>query len=106
MVYDPGSPEPEITDISASPNPFSPMAGETCTISYNLTYDARVRIRVGVDGGPLVKTLLDWELQFAGPHSVIWDGTDEMGYIVEPGDYKVAFWADTIPENSIIVEEE
>ena len=106
VVYDPPAPDADITDVSATPNPFHPSQGETCTIYYNLTANAKVRIRVGVpDGGPLVKTLMDWTPQQAGQHSVVWDGTDENGVIVDPGQYEVVFWAEGYPENGIIVEQ-
>ncbi len=53
---------------------FDPRTGE---IRYILPVEARVRIRMGVAKGPLMRTLLNWEPQEAGEHRLIWDGADD-----------------------------
>lgn len=46
------------------------------TISYVLTEPATVRIRVGSKSGPLHRTLVNWEKQENGSHTIKWDGMD------------------------------
>jgi len=62
------------TDLS-----FDAQAGE---IKYTLPEPALVRIWIGLkDGGPLLRTLLDWEPRSAGEHVEVWDGKDSTGLI-------------------------
>lgn len=46
------------------------------TISYELTQPAIVRIRVGSKSGPLYRTLINWQKQKKGKHTIKWDGLD------------------------------
>jgi hypothetical protein len=41
----------------------------------------RARLRVGLQGFPHLRTLLDWEPLEAGPQSVVWDGRDASGFV-------------------------
>lgn len=53
---------------------------ETGEIKYTLPEPALVRLRVGIkDGGPLVRTLVDWEKRKEGPQTEVWDKKDESG---------------------------
>lgn len=55
---------------------------ETGKIKYTLPEPALVRIRIGIkDGGPLLRTLLDWESRPAGEHTEGWDGQDASGKV-------------------------
>ena len=66
--------EPASGSILASDIRFYPTTGD---IHYTLPEPALVRIRIGIpDGGPLLRTLIDWERRDAGPHVEIWDGKD------------------------------
>ena len=64
------------------PNPFNP----TTTIEYSLPARSHVTITVYNLLGRRVKTLFDGEKTY-GPHSVIWDGTDNNGKTVGTGIY-------------------
>ncbi|MFC1572702.1 hypothetical protein ACFL6M_03795 [Candidatus Eisenbacteria bacterium] len=64
--------------VVASETAYDP---ETGSISYMLPEPALVRIRIGVQNGPLLRTLVDWEPRAAGQHVTIWDRTDETGNI-------------------------
>ncbi|MFA0809724.1 FlgD immunoglobulin-like domain containing protein [Microbulbifer epialgicus] len=51
---------------------------DTGQIRYHLSQPARVSIRVGLkEGGPLLRTLLDWAPRPAGAQAESWDGWDE-----------------------------
>jgi hypothetical protein len=65
------------------PNPFNP---ET-TISFSTTENmANTEISIYSMKGQKVKTLVDHELS-AGQHSVVWNGTDDVGKAVSSGIY-------------------
>jgi len=50
------------------------------TLSYRLAEPALVRIRIGIgNGGPLIRTLVDWEPREAGPQIEVWDRRDMSG---------------------------
>jgi hypothetical protein len=46
------------------------------TVTYQLPAAARVLIRLGVQSGPLLKTLVDWKPRMAGAATEYWDGRD------------------------------
>lgn len=79
---------------------------KTGQIDYVLPKAARVRIRIGIkDGGPLLRTLIDWQAQEAGKHSITWDGMDSSGVMSLLGNPNVFIniAAYSLPENSIIL---
>jgi len=67
---------------SNHPNPFNPST----TIRYELSAGAPVKLEVMDVTGRLVATLVD-EVQQAGPHSVLWDGTGPGGRRASSGVY-------------------
>jgi hypothetical protein len=73
------------------------------TVSYHLDRDARVRIRAGISGGPLLKTIVNWAPRLAGDREENWDGRDESGHIdvVDQRDYRLIAEAVSLPEHSI-----
>ncbi|HYV19473.1 MAG TPA: FlgD immunoglobulin-like domain containing protein [Verrucomicrobiae bacterium] len=79
---------------------------ERRVIRYSLPAPARVRIRVDLrDGGPHMRTVLDWALREAGPHEEAWDGQDDSGEI-RLADHPmslVMIRAYSIPDNALIV---
>jgi len=56
--------------------------------------------------GPRVKTLLLRKPQKAGSYVMVWDGTDDLGNLVEPGEYLISVWGWRLPDNAIIVSKE
>lgn len=80
---------------------------EKKSISYVMPKAGRVRIRLGIkDGGPLLRTLIDWEPREAGEKSELWDGMDVSGimeFYKEPK-LQIAIVAFSLPENTIIVK--
>jgi len=55
--------------------------GQAGTVTYRLPAASRVLIRLGVQSGPMLKTLVDWKPRVAGSITEYWDGRDESGLI-------------------------
>jgi hypothetical protein len=64
------------------PNPFSPRT----TIRFSLAEKGPAELRIYDVNGRLVRTLADGMLE-AGPHQMVWDGTDDAGRVVAKGVY-------------------
>ncbi len=64
------------------PNPFNPST----MIQYNLKEPKHVTISVYSQSGQLVRTLVNAR-ESAGPHSVVWNGSNESGELVASGIY-------------------
>lgn len=77
-----GSRPPELLLDQNYPNPFNP----TTWIPFYLPEDGRATLRVFDVQGRLVRVLRDREYR-RGPHSVVWDGTDDNGTAVSSGVY-------------------
>ena len=76
------------------------------TLSFFLSDASRVRIRAGIQRGPLKKTLVEWEAFSAGEHALSWDGYDESGSIVvwdEP-DFVISATGFTLPPHSMVIK--
>lgn len=75
-------------------------------VRYRLDQPARVNIRFGLrDGGPYVRTLVDWVPRPAGAHSEAWDGWDAsraMNLARHPK-LATAVKAYSLPENTVFV---
>ena len=68
-----GSPV-DVTDLV-----WDAAAGE---VRYRLPNPARIRIRLGLEnGGPLLRTLIDWVPRMRGNHAEPWDGRDASGVL-------------------------
>ena len=77
---------------------------ETRAITYLLPEAARVMIRLGVQDGPLLNTLVDWEPRVAGEITEHWDGRDRDDLIdlFEHPRFKMLITYFALPENSVI----
>ena len=64
------------------PNPFNP----TTDIRFSIAQAGRVEVAIYDVNGRLVKTLVDGKIE-AGLHSVVWDGTNNLGAKVGSGVY-------------------
>ncbi len=74
---------PAVNALSQNfPNPFNP----TTTIHFGLRMKGHVSIRIFDVAGRLVRTLAD-EVRDAGPHSVTWNGKNNLGNKVASGVY-------------------
>lgn len=74
-------------------------------VSYVMPKAGRVRIRAGIQKGPLLRTLIDWEPREAGRNAEPWDGTDESGLIdlFKIPERELFIFAYSLPDNSIIL---
>ncbi len=82
----------------------SPNVQQDGAITYVLSRAARVRLRVGVENGPLVATPVDWKPRVAGRVVEQWDMRDSSGILDlrNRRDWKVALAAFTLPDPSVI----
>jgi immune inhibitor A len=81
----PDLPAPEVV-ASVSPNPFRNEA----KLSFSLDRTGRVSVVIYDIKGRRIKNLADQAFE-AGPHTVVWDGTDSRGESVCPGIYFYRF---------------
>jgi hypothetical protein len=65
------------------PNPFNPST----TIRFSLPVAKNISLTIYDMVGREVKTIIGNEVYAAGPHSVEWDGTDNLGRVVASGNY-------------------
>lgn len=74
-------------------------------VTYHLPEPARIRIRAGVKGAALRKTLIDWDAQTGGDHAILWDGMDESGteIIWDQEGFMLSAIAFSLPPHSILV---
>ena len=80
------------------------LSHEMGTFDYKLGQPSRVRLRVGIQGSAMAKTVVDWEPRVAGTITERWNGMDE--------DNLVSIWNRerfvmiltyfSLPENSVI----
>lgn len=79
----------EEKETEFQPARFRPDAGETGAIRYHLSQPAivRVYIRPKARRFLVVRNLVDWDEQEAGEHTIIWDGKDTRGNILDPSHY-------------------
>lgn len=73
-------------------------------ISFKLDVPARVLVRAGIKSGPMLKSLLNWEVRDAGLSRLAWDGFESEGVVNlrERRDLALVATAFELPEHSII----
>ena len=84
------TPEAWISNVSDSPDAFSPNADnryDTSTISYFLTKKGSVTIKLYDENNNLVRTLKDNLLESEGANTAIWDGRDDNDNLLADGTY-------------------
>lgn len=86
---------------SNAPNPFNP----TTTITYSLTEEGPVSVKIYNTQGRLIRTLVDGQAA-AGSHSVVWDGLNNAGEQVSSGMYfyKITTAHETITERMMLMK--
>ncbi len=89
----------EVDDVTAAR--YDPESG---TFVYKLPAPARVLVRLGIESGPMLKTLVDWKPRVAGTITEYWDGRDEDRVINlrdQPG-YRALVTYVTLPAATVI----
>ena len=100
QIYDPtalsGGEGHDLTEVTVDP--------DSKVITYRLPVMARVLIRLGVQDGPLLKTLVDWQPRVAGEITEYWNGRDQDNLIdlLNHPRFKMLITYFTLPENSVI----
>lgn len=101
----------EYTPNRTWPSTFNPYKGIPVTSTYTVNKPAEVSFyfwtrdnsRPGSTIAP-IRTLFIRELKAAGSHTEIWDGVDDNGVPVNPGQqYPITLWVYELPDNVIIV---
>lgn len=74
------------------------------TLSYRLPSASRVLVRLGIESGPMHRTLVDWKPRAAGQVTEYWDGWDESRQVRfrdAPG-FTILITYVTLPEATVI----
>ncbi len=100
---------PEITAAATQAliSPNGDQDRDATTLSYTLSEEATVRIEVLDANGQVVRTLVADETQPAGQGFVTWDGTDDSGWRVADGLYRLQITAAGVARSvsrSVLVE--
>lgn len=99
-IYDPvtfsGGVSHDIVDVD--------IDQENHTINYRMPEIGRVLIRVGIQGGPLMNTVVDWQPRVKGAVTEYWDGRDSDGLVDLYSDRKTKMIVTyfSLPETSVI----
>lgn len=98
--YNPGA---ESGGMSALVYPEIEQGSLPIRIRFELTEPLRVRVRVGIDRGPLLATPLDWQPLSVGAHEITWAGTSPHGALTpDLNQLKVLVDAYTLPRLVIL----
>jgi hypothetical protein len=82
VMVDAESEPAEFTVVQNYPNPFNAMT----TIEFTIPADGLTRVNIYNTAGQKIRELVSSYLS-AGRHSVVWDGTDQLGNWVPTGLY-------------------
>jgi flagellar hook assembly protein FlgD len=78
---------PVVSELTASPDPFSPKLGETTTISFNLSESAYAKVTIYNSSGTRVRTLTSGSFKTNLSRSFTWNGKTNGGSVVRAGIY-------------------
>ena len=78
---------------------------ETSSMRWVMPKAGYARLRIGIEGFPHLRTLLDWEPLEAGEHTMVWDGLDASGliHLKDHPHLSVKLSVFAMPDNTIIV---
>jgi hypothetical protein len=78
---------------------------DTGTLKWIMPKAGYARLRIGLEGFPHLRTLMDWEPLEAGEQSLVWDGLDASGLIrlSEHPQLSIKLQAFALPWNTVIV---
>lgn len=75
------------TDVNTFPRSINPYLGQTTAINYKLDSDQIISLDIYRDDDELVKNLVSNKLRVSGEHNEIWEGKDNLDFIVADGCY-------------------
>jgi len=94
---------PTVTNVTVSPDPFNPLT-ETTRINYTLSECAYVAIKIfSTNPWTLRRTLIKWEKQLWGFHSIPWDGKDDSGDNLPLGTYHIRIYVTDLAANKATI---
>lgn len=76
-----------ISDIHISKDTLNPYLSENTAITYRLTSNAKLSIKIYNAQNNLVRNIITDQLRSAGQYSETWDGKDDSGNILSDGHY-------------------
>ncbi len=88
------------------PATFNPFSADTNFFRYTLDGKSEVTVYIAPfssGAGTRVKTLVMRKPQKGGSYVLVWDGTNDIGNLVDPGNYVIAVFGWHLPPNAIIV---
>ena len=85
---------PTISDVDVNPYTFNPDDNEDTTLEYSIDECSDVTVKVYDEDGDLIDTLKNEVYQCEGDYSVIWDGEDNNGDMVDDGVYTFEVYAE------------
>ena len=83
---------PAITGLAVNPNPLK-IAGGSLSISYILSEDAKVTLKIVDSTGATVRTLLNAAAKKSGSNTTSWDGKNDSAVYVPEGNYSAVISA-------------
>lgn len=90
---------PALTGLSVAPDPFFLGEDPHATVEWSQNEPASIVVRVLDDGGSAVRTE-ELGIRSADTHSWAWDGADDAGAEVTPGDYTIEVEATDVAGNT------
>jgi hypothetical protein len=100
--------EHDLTDLTGGDNATiaNIKLADGRSIKYALTAWSRVNIRIGMrDGGPLLGSLVNWQVRAPGENSEAWNGMDASGVmnIAQSAALELTGMSFPLPQNAVIV---
>ncbi len=83
---------------------LKPKITEDAKISYTLAKPSRVLIRLGIEAGVMLRSLVHWKPKNSGKNMQFWDGydNDHLVKVQEQEGFKIIFSAFTLADHTII----
>ena len=99
-----------ITELDLRENGNAPLSFASGRMNADLSIEAtleraaRVQVRIGIEGGPLLRTLDDWRPRVAGRFTVPWDGYDQSGvaYVADDTALKTLVSTRELPKGAFL----
>jgi hypothetical protein len=101
--------EHDLTDVTGGIDLEIPQVThdtEVQALRYTLSAWSRVNLRIGLkDGGPLLRSLIGWNVRGPGAHAEPWDGKDASGVMRLADTAGLQLWgmAFSLPDNTVVV---
>jgi parallel beta-helix repeat protein len=90
---------PTVSSVSVYPTSFRPRFGQTTRLSYSISEECQVTVRVYSRSGALVRTIVEDEQQAAGTQRIVWNGRADSGSIAPRGTYSIRLYVEDLAGN-------